>query len=790
MKCETQNVKCEMQVILSKLLRDCWLSKGKLLLMILAASLSSWGISSVVYSYVMAERDFEVNFARTFPADIEIVVDNYQMGLEGILLSDSNVIDVERREVLGGSIKNIRGEWMPLILFGVEDIQNMRLDVFRILEEEAKVPGKVLIETNAKYFLDEERDSIEVQFSNQEVVHLKIGGTSHDARLAPARMERAVFAHATSIDVLEPFLKAGQKRLLVETNNSFDKTALQGVAERLKVLVQQAGSQITFVAIPEPGEHMHQNIVDGISFLQESMGLILAIMGMILLSLILLTWIFPRISDIGVMKAIGASAHRIFYSYVIVLCLIIMLGLIIGMPLGYKTAKFYNGVVAFIQNFEPVVDPLSVHVHLFVILLGLIIPLLIAIMPLLRASKTTVNEAMNKTFYTPNQRFFQFSQYLITGSRLKYCVNNLFRNSRRTLLVICLMAVGMALFFTGSNLEYSVRKELETFAKEAQYRLRVRFSEELKIDSLAFLYDLPFVKSISPMKDKLVTYQPPNAAFTETRPIRILSSKHIIRDDFVIKGKVDKSCQNCLYISGEGMRQEFESLALGQAIELRFGNGEAKSFLFSGIFKDMAAIGSPFFLIDNSELETFNALAFEIKPGFSHSEVNNGVDDALLENGIDMAGMIDVNRRIGQLQGHLEPTYFIIKITGIFTVLLGFLGLLIVLNLTLQERTREIGILKSIGCTFTKTSNLFQLEFLPINFCAILLGLLLALPLTASLCGVLGKTVIYHLIPARSHFLVIVATAILVLALQMISIWIFNWMKIKKGTRSLIGNNF
>ena len=71
-----------MKVILWKLIKDFRLAKVKLLLLLLAASLSGWGISSVVYSYFMTERDFKENFARTYPADMTVIVENYTKGLE------------------------------------------------------------------------------------------------------------------------------------------------------------------------------------------------------------------------------------------------------------------------------------------------------------------------------------------------------------------------------------------------------------------------------------------------------------------------------------------------------------------------------------------------------------------------------------------------------------------------------------------------------------------------------------------------------------------------------------
>ena len=228
-----------MIVILLKLLKDFRLAKSKLILMLLAACISAWGISSVVYSYMMAERDFQVNFARTLPADIEVFVENYTRDLEDKFLADKNVIDIERREAIGGRIKNLSGDWMPLILYAVDVVDNMRIDKFRVLEKDTGSQDKILIETNAAFYLNPAEDSIEVQFPEKGEIVWKKGGVAHDARLAPARMERVVYAYATSIDMVSKYLDKGRRRLLIETNVSSDKKALQDIAERLKRIAEQ-----------------------------------------------------------------------------------------------------------------------------------------------------------------------------------------------------------------------------------------------------------------------------------------------------------------------------------------------------------------------------------------------------------------------------------------------------------------------------------------------------------------------------------------------------------------------
>ena len=783
-----------MKVILWKLLSDFRLAKGKLLLLLLAASLSGWGISSVVYSYFMTERDFEENFVQTYPADMAVTIDNYTEGLEEKFLADPNVIDIERREAISARIKDRQDNWMPMVLFAVDDLNFMRYDRFKILEEADKAPGNILIEQNAYYYLHEDQASIELQFQGkEEVTTWKVAGKAHDARLAPARMEGVVYGFSTSIQRIEPYLVEGRRRLLIKTNVSSDRQLLQDVYERIKTTTEQSGGRIVGAVIPIPGKHIHQGIVDGVAFLQKSGGIILSIMGIILLSLILLTWVLPRVSDIGVMKAIGASTRRIFISYTFVLGIIIMIGLMVGMPLGYKTATLYNGLVSYFQNFEVVTAMLPFYVHAIVVFIGMVIPLLFGMSPLSRGAKTSVNEAMNRIFYTPHKGFFHLSQRLVSSSRLKYMLNNLLRHSQRTMLTILLIAVGVALFFTASNVEHSIRTDLGEFARNARYEVGVTLPYEMEKEDIYFLDELPFIESISPMNTSRITYIPPTKGYPEISIVRVLSQGIVIDDNYVQRGKINKNCKQCIYVSDENMRVDFEAVELGDPVELTYPSGETITYIFSGVIRDLVVINSPFFIYNDEDTKKFNSLAFALESGLSDQEIfdaSNAIDDVFIDNGINLRRRSSVRGRMLSIMNHLVPTFLIIKTMGIFTIILGLLGLLIVLNLTIQERTREIGIMKAIGSPYRKISSMFKQEFMLISLFAIFLGGLVAMPVAKALIDVIAETVIRHPVPFRNDFFKISATIAIILVVQTILISIYNRFKIGKNARELLDHNF
>ena len=161
-----------------------------------------------------------------------------------------------------------------------------------------------------------------------------------------------------------------------------------------------------------------------------------------------------------------------------------------------------------------------------------------------------------------------------------------------------------------------------------------------------------------------------------------------------------------------------------------------------------------------------------------------------MDNGINLIGRVSVKERMAAIMNHLKPTFLIIKIMGIFTIGLGLFGLVIILNLTIQERTREIGIMKSIGSPYRKISNMFKQEFLFISLIAVIIGGILAIPVAKALIDVIAETIIRHPVPFRNDFYIIITTIGTLLILQTILISGYNRYKINKNARELLDHNF
>ncbi len=776
-----------MTPVLKKLLGEFRQMKGKLLLCILATAVSAWGISSVFYGYLMAERDFKVNFGETRRADIVITIDQYSAAIGEKLLDDDAVLDVERREMVSSRIKNSKGVWMTLLLFGCEDISKPRMDRFEITDGSIKSDNFIFIERNANDFLDYYSDTAIVELGKEKkrVAFFK-AGIVHDAGQAPAQMERVVYGYTLN-KTIDSLLQPQRIRLLVGVKgHDHSMQSLQVIADRLKVTAAASGGKVAAIQIPTPGKHVHQPIIDGISFLQMSFGAVLIVLGITLLSLILLTWLFPQLVQIAIMKAVGASTRQIQFGFLSALLIIISFGLVIGLPLGFRSAILFNKFIALLQNFDVVDEPFPWYVHIEVLLVSSIIPFLFGMAPINQVSRTKVQHTLTTTFEIQSVGLLRFLRTMMGHARSRYAFGNLLRSRYRALFLMALMAIGTGLFFTGFNLSYSFRSDFENFYRGSNYEATIFLSDTTR-QRLTFLESLTTVKSVSYIRAQRLSYEVPDLNKIETASVRIYEPGYDLNQDLIVVGKVDRTCENCVYVHPSMVGSGFSSVNFGDTLVLTGNTGEFKA-IYSGVLKDVGGVhgGGSMTFFSTVKNPWFSIVAVDLKSGVRMNQALIELEAALKKHDIKYNTISDVETSLEGAYNHFLPTYLIVEGMGLFTIVLSFFGIIIVLNLTIQERTMEIGIVKALGGTSADMGWLFAVEFAGISCVALGIGFLLSTGTTGFLCRLYGEMVRGQAIPPLNNYFVIFMTTILLLVLQASLIFLHSRSRIRRTSIALL----
>ena len=244
------------------------------------------------------------------------------------------------------------------------------------------------------------------------------------------------------------------------------------------------GITIKQVAVPTPYEHPHQAISKSLLGALTAFGVLSLILSSILIATIFNGLLTQQIPQIGMMKAIGARSSRILQLYLIMVLLVsasaTVLALVPGMVLGRTLAQ---AMLSSALNIDVVSLSISWQVIGMVILAGIFVPLLIAVVPLVRASRRTVREALDergvaeRPGYLATKVFRWLGRLRGVDRKLMVAFRNLFRRQARLFLSIGLLATGGAIFVSGLNVMAGFQAIPTMISDEQRWDVEIRLDE-------------------------------------------------------------------------------------------------------------------------------------------------------------------------------------------------------------------------------------------------------------------------------------------------------------------------
>ena len=743
-----------------KLLRDSAFHKAKIGYLILAQFIAFFGITTVYMGNIMVNRDFEENFAQSDPAHLLLTYPLERFPNKPAIPPYPWLTAVEERPMTIGDIQTEADEYMKALFIGVEDMAAPQINRFSVKGD--CCDRKVYIEQNGRYFFDKMYlKNVRLISAGNDTLQLGPAGMVHDTRLPPSRMEHTIYVFIP-IETFKRHFPYATQRLLLSTNADVsDKKALLGLGKEIQAEMKTQHGIPVSMHVPSQ-EHPHQNIADGISYLMKLLGGSLGLLGGVFLVLILLTWLYPQIPDMGILKSLGATHTSIQWAYLLFILLLSLLACIPSVYLGYIAARAFNAFIAFTQNFTPVDN--AVSMGQWVALLGICfsIPLLLAWIPIRGAVRKSVRYAQNLVFNTHRKSIDWLNQWLPSAQWI-YVGNNLFRNLVLFFLTTLLVVTGLAIALTGYNLIRSLEQEMAELHQNRLFDYALDF--HVADSSLLSPTELP--EEVAELRyvwvEGMEVYNPLLDIPVKVSCARITPAVRIPQERFIV-GKWEAGCTDCLYFS-QGFSKDFAGVLPGDAVKVRQRDGETGWLTFGGILKLPENSSSVFRPVQS--IDRWNQLYL-----LSNSDKDQTAD--LKEQFAQQKGEVPhiysaaLTRQI--ITDHLEGSFFIIAALGLASLILSLVGILLLINLNLLRRERDIGILKSIGASPRQTTRLFEREILVVLSFAILVGVLFSFYLSQSMCFYFGDMVLHFPLNLKVHWGYALLTIVGYLAVAILSI--------------------
>jgi putative ABC transport system permease protein len=379
-------------------------------MMVVAIAVSLTVFGGVLFAWSVIGRETEQAYLSTEPASATIRIDPAIDAEEMAAIASQartrpGVLKATGRTQFTSEIEvNGRARAIPLQVFVAAPDDPMRTANFQVQQGSwPPPPGEILLRHDALTLLDVAvGDTLTVTTPDGRQARLRVAGTVYDPSLAPALQQQTGQGYLSTASLAtlgEPDVLDQLKIQVADPGQvmpSRDRDAIVAVAGDVgEWLQQEHGLAIRETQVPKPYAHPHQGQADALlGALLTGAGAAL-LLATILVANMLNGLFTQQIPQIGIMKAIGARSGRIGRLYLAMTLLVAGAATLIALTPAILIGRaLAPNVLGFLGIQAASVAPAR-WTYLVVIAAGLVVPALMALIPLVKTSRTTVRTAID-----------------------------------------------------------------------------------------------------------------------------------------------------------------------------------------------------------------------------------------------------------------------------------------------------------------------------------------------------------------------------------------------------------
>ncbi|NOT33173.1 MAG: FtsX-like permease family protein [Candidatus Eisenbacteria bacterium] len=747
-----------------KVWRDLFGRRGRSVLVMLALAAGIFQIGVMLYKYAVLQPELGAMYSRTQPASATFVVDSLDDALIAAVGALRGVALAEARPLVIARIRVGPDEWIPAILQVVRDFDRLRIDTFR--RDQGRWPpaaGEVLLERSALQVAKAAiGDSVAIRLDGGDQVSLTVAGTVHAEGLPPAWMEHMVpgFVGWDSAVRGRTHGESSQLRIVV-AEHPLDEGYVREVADSVKALLERSGRTVERVTIPTLGRHPHADQMQAFLYLLLAFGILSFGLSAVLVTSMVHAHMSEQLRQIGVMKAIGATSRQIAGLYLGEVAVLALGSLAVGVPLGIVVGRAYASFAAGVLNADISRAPFPYWVIAIEIGVGVLIPLLIAWVPVQRAARITVLEALNDA---PGRRPFgtrRSDRWLMRSTWLPRAFLLSMRGTLvqrgRLALTLGMLAIGGAAFISALNVAEAWTRAVNDDFRVRRYDLALRLARPTSVERVrTLLGELPLIERVEFWLGAGPYLIGPSGVPGSTLALLGLPAGSTMLALPLVAGRWLESGDSLAAVVNNGVLARHPGLQIGDQVRLRLA-GRTLELPIVGIVKEltpMATVYAPRELVRDAigqpdSLVRLIQVVTRAHDDATQRSVARSIESAAESHGIEVAGM---HRMLDVRQGILDHLVIILSVltmASLVVVLVGGLGLASSMTLQVVQRTREFGILGTIGATPSTIARHVWFESLLVAVISWVFAMLLAAPISYVLEAACGN--IFFKSPLNFH---------------------------------------
>lgn len=726
-----------------KTLKDLKKDAVKAFMVLTAIVVSIIAAGTVLTSYFLLNRETKNSFLATNPASVTISSSFISKDIFEQLKALPEIKEIEIRLKLEGRASTTKG-MKPLWLFVSDDFNTQRINIFD--KYEGKFPpdkGEILLERSALSFSGRKiNENISIKLREILEKNLKISGTVYDMGLAPAWMENMVYGYITSstLEYLGKTDKNSELKIVVAGDRR-DKRNISEKANIIKSFLEKKGALVYEINIPKPLTHPHINQMNSFLFLLVAFGLLALVLSSIIMVNLIYSILSSQVRQIGIMKSIGGTTFQIALIYLAMIILISIMALLIGLPVSIMFGKSYAFFVSNMLNIKILNESIPHICYLLVLITGLLVPLLVAAYPIIKGVRINVINALRdygikmtikKTGILEKMLSNMFSFY----NPLILSIKNTFRNKIRFILIVFVISISGALFITSMFVRLSILETIKTSYGYMNYSMNLKLIKPYPISLIK--ENLEKINGITDVEYqtllKVNTFNKINKIYENIQLIGYNPDSDYKKNPIIEGANITNIYDKEIVISNIFFKNN-PGLKIGDDFEVLFG-GKSFEFKIIGIIKELE-MNTAYISYKNMEAIALNKdLANEIHIRTSDQSreflksIQFEVEKIFKDSNLEITGIMSVRDLEKAIADHMKLMISFLILMSFIILLIGGIGLSISTSINVIERTKEIGISRSIGGTIFDISIILVIEGIIVSLIGFILSVIASFPLS------------------------------------------------------------
>jgi putative ABC transport system permease protein len=741
-----------------KVFSDLWGDKTRTLLVVASIAVGVFAVGMIITAFNILQEDINLTYASANPANIEIWTDPFYDDLVRVLEKVPGVEDVEGRQILKVRARRGAENWQGLILVGIDDLDHSPINLLGVIDG-SRIPGNnevVISDDMVNYTGFQVGDEIKLELPDGTTGSLTVAGLVTDqttTRPDPNSSSNA-FVNMNTMRLLG--LESHFNRLLITVvGDGSDEALIVEIAAVAEERIERNQSTIYRTEENLSSEHPMSDSLLAIMGLLGALGGLIMILTSSLIVNTLNALLTQQMRQIGVMKLVGARSHQILGMYLLLIVIYGLIALIFAVPLGsfagYTLSRFMANLMgAQLQGFR--VIPIAVVVQ---VIIAFLIPLGAGFIPVNKGARTNVRRAISN--YRPgsqssNQSFLARSSLWVRwiSRPLLMSIRNTFRKKGRLLLTIFTLTIAGGVFIAVFNVRNSMNHVMDQLMQHFMGDVTINFTQPYKVSKVE--RDLMVIPGILGVEgwgaasgDILDQTDESITGLTLVAPPQ---GSQLVDPD-IIAGRWLLPGEKKAMVVSDTIYNFYPQLQPGDELSVEITGNRAEEWAVVGVYRYVDMFGDPMayanfeYVADKTNTPSQSISFRLITAPQSHAELialNQYIDQLLADKGyavqnVELGEIMRENASIG-----INMLVIFLMIMAILTAFVGSIGLTGTMSINVLERTREIGVMRTIGAVDFVVMQSVIIEALVIGLITWLLAIGISFPISKALLQIIGQT--------------------------------------------------